>query len=418
MSRILFVVPPLTGHTNPTVAVGRELIDRGHTVAWCGFADALRALLPDDAEVLGVGSDVPQDLVDAIAGRSKGLRGAAAFKFLWEDFLGPLADVMAPAVDAAVAAWAPDVMVVDQQAVAGALVAIQRGIPWATSATTSADLADPLAALPKLREWVDERLTAFASAHGLDLGADGPDALRLSRQLVIAFTTEALVGTGPGLPPSVAFVGPAFGGRPDRSGFPWEWIDGDGPERRPLVLVTLGTVNADAGERFFRAAVEALGDGPFQAVLVAPDGLLGDALPANVLVRSRVPQVALLERVDAVVTHGGHNTVCEALAQGLPLVVAPIRDDQPIVADQVVAAGAGVRVKFARVGAVDLRAAVDHVLADPAVAAAAARVGASFAAAGGAAAAADHIEALLAADPVPADHVPADPVPADPGART
>ena len=65
------------------------------------------------------------------------------------------------------------------------------------------------------------------------------------------------------------------------------------------------------------------------------------------------------------VTHGGHNTVCEALAHGLPLVVAPIRDDQPIIAEQVVAAGAGVRVKFGRVSTEGLRAAIDRVLTDP-----------------------------------------------------
>ena len=54
-----------------------------------------------------------------------------------------------------------------------------------------------------------------------------------------------------------------------------------------------------------------------------------------------MPQLALLRHVDAVVCHGGHNTLCEALALGLQLVLAPVRDDHPLVADQVVAAGAG-----------------------------------------------------------------------------
>ena len=36
MSRFLFVVPPLTGHVNPTISVGRELAARGHQAAWCG----------------------------------------------------------------------------------------------------------------------------------------------------------------------------------------------------------------------------------------------------------------------------------------------------------------------------------------------------------------------------------------------
>jgi MGT family glycosyltransferase len=111
-------------------------------------------------------------------------------------------------------------------------------------------------------------------------------------------------------------------------------------------------------------------------------------------VRSYVPQLALLGVVDAVVTHGGHNTTCEALAHGLPLVLAPIRDDQPIVADQVVRAGAGVRVKFGRVRAEQLGAAVDAVLDDPSYRAGAECVQQSFAEAGGAVTAADYLEKL------------------------
>jgi UDP:flavonoid glycosyltransferase YjiC (YdhE family) len=107
-----------------------------------------------------------------------------------------------------------------------------------------------------------------------------------------------------------------------------------------------------------------------------------------------VPQLALLPHVDAVVCHAGHNTTCEALANGLPLVVAPIKDDQPIVADQVVAAGAGVRVKFGRVGADELYSAVRRVLDEPSFRDAAERVRVSFATAGGAAAAAIALEAL------------------------
>jgi UDP:flavonoid glycosyltransferase YjiC (YdhE family) len=94
------------------------------------------------------------------------------------------------------------------------------------------------------------------------------------------------------------------------------------------------------------------------------------------------------------VSHGGHNTVCEALAHGLPLVVAPIRDDQPIIAQQVTDAGAGVRVRFGRVRTAELGDAIRTVLDDPSYAAAARRVRDSFAAAGGATTAADHLEKL------------------------
>jgi UDP:flavonoid glycosyltransferase YjiC (YdhE family) len=95
-----------------------------------------------------------------------------------------------------------------------------------------------------------------------------------------------------------------------------------------------------------------------------------------------------------VVCHGGHNTVCEALAHGVPLVVAPIRDDQPVIADQVAAAGAGLRIKFGRIRADGLREAIATILADSDIRTAAARVRDSFASAGGPRVAASHLERL------------------------
>jgi MGT family glycosyltransferase len=160
-----------------------------------------------------------------------------------------------------------------------------------------------------------------------------------------------------------------------------------------VVLVSLGTVNQARGTRFYDTVMAALGECPIQVVLVAPEDLAASA-PRNFIVRTRVPQLQLLPRVHAVVCHGGHNTVCEALAHGVPLVVAPIKDDQPVIAEQVVNAGAGIRVRFGRVGPADLRAAVARVLAEPSFRLAASRIQTSFAAAGGAANAAALLEGI------------------------
>ncbi len=387
MSRYLFVVPPLTGHVNPTVAVGRELAGRGHEVAWAGRAETLRPLLGDDARIF----DTTSPELDAALWQSRqrwlGLRGAAALKFLWDEFVLPLARASLPAVTAAVERFAPDVLVVDQQALAGAVAARRAGLPWATSATTSGEFTRPYAAMPKVEAWIRELMAGLQRDAGLPDDAD----LRFSDHLVLAFTVPELLGdTGP-FPGGPVFVGPAVGQRPEPADFPWDALD---PVRRRL-LVSLGTVNGDAGVRFFdvlRHALEPLAD-RVQAVVVAPADALPEP-PPYLLRRDRVPQLALLPHLDAVVCHAGHNTVCEALLHGLPLVVAPIRDDQPIIAGQVAAAGAGVRVRFARVGPDELRAAVTAVLDSPAHAAAARRVGAALTAAGGAAAAADHLEKL------------------------
>src|SRR6185295_18516837 len=53
--RVLFVVPPLAGHVNPTVTVAAELTARGHQVAWTGPAEVLPSLLPARATLLPAG---------------------------------------------------------------------------------------------------------------------------------------------------------------------------------------------------------------------------------------------------------------------------------------------------------------------------------------------------------------------------
>jgi MGT family glycosyltransferase len=377
------------------VSVARALEARGHEVAWVAHPRAVRPLLPEGARLFELDDHVPTERWEAKSAESRAVRGLAALKFLWEEFFVPLARAMRPGVADAVDRFQPAVLVVDQQALAGALVARQRGVPWATFSTTSAGLVDPLAGLPMVRKWLDDQLAGLEREADLEPSAE-PDR---SPHLVVAFTTEELVGAGTPFPAHYRFVGPAIAARPENDDFPWPALD---PQRKH-VLVSLGTVSFEAGERFYRTAVEALGGSAMQVVLVAPPRLFeapggglapGEALPDNVILRARVPQLALLPHLDAVVCHAGHNTVCETLAHGRPLVVLPIKDDQPVVAEQVERAGAAVRLKFGRVRADELRRAVERVLHEESFTAAAQRIQRSFAAAGGAARAAQLLEEL------------------------
>jgi MGT family glycosyltransferase len=388
MSRYLFVVPPMAGHVNPTLAVGRELAARGHAVAWTGPDDVVGPLLPGDATFLP--TPLAPAVRAAIAARADDLRGVAALKHLVGDFLVPLAECMVPGVRAAVDAFAPDALVVDQQALAGLAVACTSGLPWATSASTSANLDDPLAAVPKVKAWADGLQRDVLRSAGVAKPTAATVDLRASPHLVLVFSTPALVGAAH-VADHVAFVGPSIADRPAEPPFDLGWFDHDGPH----VLVSLGTLNWHNGGRFFAAAAEALGDLGARGVIAAPPDVVGP-VPAGVVATAPVPQLALMPHLDAVVCHGGHNTVCEALAHGLPLVVAPIRDDQPTIAEQVVRAGAGVRVMFRRVTPAGLREAVAAALDDPGLRAGARRIQRSFAEAGGAAAAADRLERLPA----------------------
>jgi len=63
--------------------------------------------------------------------------------------------------------------------------------------------------------------------------------------------------------------------------------------------------------------------------------------PPNFIVRARAPQLDVLQRAGAFISHGGANSIHEALAYGVPLAILPIFGDQIMNADTVANVGAG-----------------------------------------------------------------------------
>ncbi|HEV2635716.1 MAG TPA: glycosyltransferase [Actinocrinis sp.] len=394
MSRVLIVVPPLAGHVNPTVALGRALTESGHEVAWSGSEFHIRPLLGDAAAVFTTGSKLLRD---------QGGQGLAAVKSLWEGFVVPYARFSAKAVDRAVREYEPDVVVVDQHTPAGAIAAHRNAVRWATIASSSMESGRPLRAFPKVEAWITDHLKTLWQSGGLP-EAEFADP-RFSPDLVLALTSSALVDPehfgagaidGSSHAAQTVFTGPLLGGRPGGADFPWEALD---PARVHL-LVSMGTLAADVSAHVHERAAHALrlSGERIQGIVSGPPEL-ADAYPDGTVVRPTVPVLDLFGRgaIDAVLCHGGQNTVCEALAHGLPLVAAPIRHDQPVVAAQVAAAGAGLRVSFRRADGAELHRAVETVLADPSYRSAAEKIRAQFAADGGAATAVAAIERLLIA---------------------
>jgi zeaxanthin glucosyltransferase len=379
VARFLFVILPVTSHLNPALAIAGELTENGHEVAWCGPESDLRPLVGPAATVYPTGKRSYRQYAES---------GMAAARVLWDGYLIPVNRFIRAAADRAVAEHRPDAVVVDQYALAGALAALRHKARWATLCTGAMELTPP-ADLPDLAAWVQAQLARVWAM--TDLPADDAIDLRFSPDLTVALTTSALTGAAP-LPANCVLVGPALGPRPAVPGFAW---DGWDPGRRH-VLVTVGTVSEHMARDFYLRAVAALEPmAGLQAVLVASDDLIPEP-PRHVLTAARVPMLDLLPRLDAVVCHGGMGTATEALAHGVPLVVAPIRHDQPVVARQVAEAGAGVEVSFESATPAELADAMSAVLEEPGYRASARRIGDSFAAAGGARAAAAHLAALAA----------------------
>ncbi len=380
--RVMFVAPPFVAHINPMSSISRVMHQRGHQVAWVTYEER-KNLLPPEAEFFPASEN--QDYRTAIEGA--GMHGsrflAEQFVFFYRDAMVPLSHMMLPDIEAAIASFKPDVLVVDQHALAGGIAARRHNLPWVTSAP-SAQLLTNFDAFPKGKAWLVDMLSELQTQAGLDPVED-PD---LSPNGVLLYTTTALAGENEVWPSNYIFVGPSISQRVDEVSFPFEDL---APMRR--LLVSLGSLVGEGGSGFMQVVVEALRDQEIQVIVSDPAGVIENP-PSNFIVKRWLPQLQLLPLVDGAITHGG-STVNEALSFGVPLIVAPVWTDNFVYANKVVDAGAGVRVKFSRISAETLRREVFRVLDTASFREAAQRVGDSFAKAGGTDAAASAVEAVL-----------------------
>jgi MGT family glycosyltransferase len=88
---------------------------------------------------------------------------------------------------------------------------------------------------------------------------------------------------------------------------------------------------------------------------------IGD-LPGHPVVVRYAPQLQILKRAAAVITHAGLNTTLESLTEGVPLVAIPLGNDQPGVAARIAYHQAGVVIPLRKLRVNRLRGAIDAVL--------------------------------------------------------
>lgn len=161
------------------------------------------------------------------------------------------------------------------------------------------------------------------------------------------------------------------------------------PDDRPLVYVTLGTVNNRAPA--LGTAIEILSALPVRVLAaIGPDGdpeAFGPQ-PPNVTIERWVPQSRVLERCDAVVSHAGSGTFLGSLAAGLPQLCLPQAADQFRNAAMGVRCGAALTLNPHEASGDDIATSVRRLLRE-----------ASFRAAAG------HVATEAASMPEPADVV-------------
>ena len=247
------------------------------------------------------------------------------------------------------------------------------GVPPTWPAAFHPDPAE-LADLGRLADEVALRFTDDwnRAARELDpAGAGVDDAFRAHGDLVLYSYPAALHDPGrAGLPPRHEFLGSSVRDEAlDAEAAAWL----AGGEGRPLVVVSFGSFLSARADVLARVAAALRGTDVRVALATgSADAATLGSLPDDWLVRSFLPQVALVAHAAAAVTHAGNNGVTEALAHGVPLLVLPFSTDQFAVAADLERTGLGRAADPNAVTAAEIREGVLALLDGPSAGAAAA----------------------------------------------
>jgi MGT family glycosyltransferase len=414
MATIGIVCAPLSGHLNPMLSLGTELVRRGHQVVVLNLLDAGPRVVaqglafePLAAHELPVGY-VPQQLSDLqTAGRLGALR--VARRFCLDYTRAVLRDG-----SSAVRALGIDGLVVDQADFAGSSVAEATGIPFVTVANALPINREPgvpfalsswqpsRGRLAELRDhcaWaVYDRL--FLPVANLVNEHRRRWSLRPYTSDTEYFSPLAQLSQCPrafdferrALPAHWHELGPLRSEADLAPPFPFERLDG-----RPLLYASLGSLLGGRSE-LFAAIAEACAGLDVQLVIAHNHKLLPSEIERFAgapLVVPYAPQRAVLARTALAITHCGLNTVLDALSLGVPMVAVPLAFEQPAIAARVDYRRLGVAISPGRVSSRALRRAVTQVLGDGRYRAAAGRLRDAMADLGGAPLAAAIIEQAI-----------------------
>jgi len=266
-------------------------------------------------------------------------------------FIQVLAPLMADNLLGLVDAWRPDVIVRDPLEFGGYVAAERYGLPHAT----------PIwATYISARALCPDAVTQLRRRYGLP---EDPGLDSLDRYLVLDFLPASW--TVPGLPyPPVAhrFCAPPFDLSAGEAKPP-DWLAA--LARRPTVYATLGTT-FNRTPATFEAILTALCDEPISLIMTVgrsmDPGQFGRQ-PEHIRIEQYVPQSLLLPHCEALIFHGGYNSLLSALWHGLPMVIIPqgAGDNLPT-AWRCAAVGAGVLVDGNPPEPASIRAAVKAVL--------------------------------------------------------
>ncbi|HFU7086154.1 TPA: macrolide family glycosyltransferase [Bacillus cereus] len=157
------------------------------------------------------------------------------------------------------------------------------------------------------------------------------------------------------------FIGPSISKRKTNVEFPLESL-----KDKKVIYISMGTL-LEGLEPFFNTCIDAFSD--FDGLVVMAIGDRNNRskikkAPDNFIIASYVPQTEVLSEADIFITHGGMNSVHDAIHFNVPFVIIPHDKDQPMIAQRLTELEAANRLLKEHVNVQTLREAVTDVLSN------------------------------------------------------
>ena len=341
MSTIVIAMFPELGHINATLKLARSLRLRGHQVYYLVGSDyeaymraqGLDFIRLDEGSTNGAKSSSQIDIMEyLLEARMQGWPLNEYYTRVLQLFRQEIASLILK--------LRPSLFLIDLFVPDIALVVQELGLPFVfLNSTFVSQLAD----------------TALFNSR--------PDLAQVPELILCPGEFDFPQSRQPGKNPRYYLGASVDLQRKEDDPFDWQKLN---PAKR-LILCSLGSQpqNLAGAKNFFEVIIDAVSElTDCQLVLVTGAHFSHDfqRVPANVIAMPRVPLLQMIEKADVLITHGGLNTVKEALLLGTPMIVFPASNDQPMNAARVAYHGLGLTGDLTTVTAEQARALIERVM--------------------------------------------------------
>lgn len=337
--KILMVNLPFSGHTNPTIGLAKELVDKGHKVAYIHSITWKDRIETTGAKFIPYCKNTPQ----------KHHFGEIRY---WR--------IAYDTVDAVLSEY--DMLIYEVLFFPGKSLADRHGKPCARLYSTFAlnrhilelfgKTGGPYLTVIFRFRWLCQLVSKRIARAFLLPERDMVNELTQNNPplnfvyTIEDFQIDADYFTSLGY----HFIGPSLDHRKTETDINFSAL------KLPIIYISMGTL-INQSKSFYKKCFQAFGNKEMSVIISLGHARKAEdfsSVPANIHLYTSVPQLDVLQKCSLFITHGGMNSVNEAIYYGVPMLAAPVGNDQPAVANRIEELGLGKRIYPKKMSSEDL----------------------------------------------------------------